>query len=310
MNGVELAYREMGKGEPVVFVHGGINDLRVWQHQMEAFGARHRTVAPSCRHFHPNAGPAAGDELPLPTLAEDLAALLRRLDLAPAHLVGSSSGAFVCLLLASGRPELVRSLVLAEPPVLSILGVGVPPSPLQILALLLRDPTSALAVVRFAALGIGPAARAYERGQHELGARRFTRAVLGRDDAAALSESMRRQIEDNARTFGAQLRAGLPAFGTEDARAIGVPTLLVSGRRSAPVHLRIVDRLERLIPRAERLDLADASHLMFHDRPAAFNRHVLAFLSEHGGSGDGGRPADRRGPRPEEEEDGFRKAPR
>ena len=50
--------------------------------------------------------------------ADDLAALIRKLKLAPAHIVGVSYGAYVALFLAARHPELVRSLVLSEPPVL------------------------------------------------------------------------------------------------------------------------------------------------------------------------------------------------
>jgi hypothetical protein len=52
------------------------------------------------------------------TEAEDLAALLTGLDLRSVHLVGASYGAYTALALALRRPDLVRSLVLAEPPLI------------------------------------------------------------------------------------------------------------------------------------------------------------------------------------------------
>ena len=289
VNGTDLTYRQTGTGDAIVFVHGGINDLRVWEHQMESFGSRYRAVALSCRHFHPNPPPQDDQQLPLSLLAEDLAAFLRELDLAPAHLIGSSSGAFVCMLLARDRPDLVRTLVLAEPPVLPILGVDVPPRPRQMVTLLLRSPAAAAAVLRLGAGGIGPALRAYARGKPEAAALRFTKAVLGRRDAASLSEPMRQQIRDNARTFGAQLQAGLPSFDAADARGLARPVLLVTGERSAPVHHHVTDALDGLLPASARVDLDDASHLMFHDRPEAFNRAALEFL-RNGGAVDDGTP--------------------
>lgn len=279
INGTLLEYNERGEGEPVVFVHGGIIDLRSWTGQMEAFGSRFRSVALSCRHFHPNPAVPDGADVPLETMAEDLVSFLRLLDLSPAHLVGSSSGAYVCLLLARKEPALVRTLTLAEPPVLPLLGVTVPPSPLEMLRLLIRSPGTALMVARFGATGIGPAMKAFERGDDEKGMRIFVRAALGREAAAKLDEATRRQTLDNARTFHAQLRAGLPAFSEADARGIDVPTLLVTGEHSNPVHHRVTDRLERFMPRVERIDMRDASHLMYYDRPEAFNRAVLTFLA-------------------------------
>lgn len=58
---------------------------------------------------------------------DDLGALLRALDAVPAHLVGHSYGAFACLLLALREPRMVRSLVISEPPIITLF-VGNPPT--------------------------------------------------------------------------------------------------------------------------------------------------------------------------------------
>ena len=142
VNGTRLEYTEQGTGQPIVFVHGVLNDLRAWKDQMEVFGSQYRAVALSCRYYYPNAAISDDAALSLDTLVDDLAAFLRALHLAPAHLVGASNGAFACMLLALREPKLVRTLVLAEPPVLPILGVSVPPKPQQILKLLVRSPQS------------------------------------------------------------------------------------------------------------------------------------------------------------------------
>lgn len=282
VNGTKLEYVEQGTGQPVVLVHGGLNDLRAWADQIEAIGPKYRAVALSCRYYHPNEEIPDGAFLPLDTLVEDLAAFLRALDLAPAHLIGASSGGLACLLLALREPGLVRTLVLAEPPVLSVLGMSVPPKPLQILRLLVRSPRTAIAVIKFGARGIAPASRAFERGDDERGLEVFVTSVLGREAFANLSAAMRQQLHDNVRPFKAQLRAGFPPFDETDARSVKLPTLLVTGERSAPVFHRITDRLEKLMPSVQRTDIRNASHLMYEDDPDAFNGAVLAFLERHG----------------------------
>jgi pimeloyl-ACP methyl ester carboxylesterase len=50
-----------------------------------------------------------------------LAELIIKLDLAPAHLVGASYGAFITLYCASKNPELAKTTVLGEPPIFSFL---------------------------------------------------------------------------------------------------------------------------------------------------------------------------------------------
>jgi pimeloyl-ACP methyl ester carboxylesterase len=56
--------------------------------------------------------------------AHDLAELIKKLKLSPAHLVGHSDGAFVTLYCACKNPFLVRSLVLGEPAALPILAAS------------------------------------------------------------------------------------------------------------------------------------------------------------------------------------------
>jgi len=121
VNGVELHYVEKGTGVPVIFVHGGLEDYRAWADQVEAFSKRYHAVAYSRRHNFPNVGAAVADDYSAVVDAEDLAALIRRLKLAPAHVIGYSYRAYAALFLALRHPRLVRSLVLAEPPALHLL---------------------------------------------------------------------------------------------------------------------------------------------------------------------------------------------
>lgn len=281
VNGTKLEYVEQGTGQPVVFVHGVLNDLRSWENQLHVFGSKYRAVALSCRYYYPNDAIPEDTDLSLDTLVDDLAAFLRTLQLAPAHLVGASNGAFACLLLALREPGLVRTMVLAEPPALPLLGVSAPPRPQEILKLLMRNPKEAMAVLKFGAKGIGPARRAFKRGDDEQGARIFVAAILGPKAAANLTESARQQIHDNLRPFKARLRAGFPPFSETDAHSIDVPALLVTGENSAPILHRITDRLERCMPHTERLIIGNASHLMYEENPEAFNNGVLAFLGRH-----------------------------
>jgi pimeloyl-ACP methyl ester carboxylesterase len=278
INGTGLEYRDEGAGRPVVFVHGSLSDLRSWSSQLSPFANKYRAVTFSCRHYFPNEQVADDVELPLATFVDDLAALLRALDLAPAHLVGQSSGALVAMLLSLQSPELVRSLVLAEPPALPLLGVDVPPKPTQLLRLLARDPRTAVAVMKFGARGIGPAIRAFERDDDERGVTAFVAAVVGRETLDTWSQERRQRLLDNVGAFKAVLRAGLPPFNEDDAHRIRAPSLLVTGAQSAPVLHKITDRLQRSIPNVERIDIPHASHLMFEDRPEDFNQAVLAFI--------------------------------
>ena len=121
VNQTTLRYYECGQGEPLIFVHGAFGDLQTFRQQVEAFATSFRVIVYSRRFFRPNAPPREPDRNPLSTHVADLRALITELKATPAHLVGSSYGAYISLALAVDHPELVRSLVLGEPPIWSLL---------------------------------------------------------------------------------------------------------------------------------------------------------------------------------------------
>jgi hypothetical protein len=51
VNGVRLTYIEQGSGEPVVFVHGAVGDLRAWEPVREEIALKHRFIAYTQRYF-------------------------------------------------------------------------------------------------------------------------------------------------------------------------------------------------------------------------------------------------------------------
>src|SRR5439155_14063015 len=121
VNGVQLAYVESGRGEPVVLVHGGMMDYRVWAPQIVGLSKRRHVVAYSRRYHFPNPPAPDSPEYSYAANEEDLVALIRALRLGKVHLVGQGYGAFVATLVARDHPELVRTLVLAEPAVYSMI---------------------------------------------------------------------------------------------------------------------------------------------------------------------------------------------
>ena len=201
----------------------------------------------------------------------------------------SSPGGFGGLVLAHRYPELLRSLVLLEPPAFPLLGVNIPPKPLRVLRLLARNPTAGIGFVKFGARGIAPAMRAFNRGDDERGLRVFMAAVAGKERVADIPDEKFREFVGNVGPLKAQLRAGFPPLDEDEARSIRVPTLLVSGTDTPAPLAAVTDRLEELLPDVARLNITGASHNMFNSHPAEFNAGVMDFLEQHWRAASGAR---------------------
>jgi pimeloyl-ACP methyl ester carboxylesterase len=280
-NGTRFEYHEDGSGAPVVLVHGSANDYRTWQPQREAIARQFRVFAYSRRYHWPNDPIPEGIDYSMRQQVDDLQALLPALGAGPCHLVGHSYGAFLSLLVALRDPTLVRSLVLAEPPVMT-LHVSMPPRPPELLKLLLTRPRLAVAIVRFGATCIGPAQAAFRRGDALTGARTFADAVLGSGGFDQLPQEMRTMVEDNLTNLGAELLgSGFLPLSEGPVRALRTPTLLITGQRTPPLFRMLANHLAGLLQHAEQVDIPGASHAMHMDNPGAFNAALLGFMSRH-----------------------------
>lgn len=269
VNDVDLAYVAQGRGDAVVFVHGSVNDYRSWRTQLAPFGERSRAVAYSRRYHWPNAQPRDGVAYAAAQHAADLGALIEALGLAPAHVVGSSYGALTALTCAVARPELVRSLVLGEPPLLPWLA---------------RLPDGAALLDGFMATAFGPAGQAFARGEAEAGVRTFINGVIGPGAFDRLPPEARGMMLDNAAAMRAETTTPpeqyFPALSTDDVGRLPMPVLLVQGEASPRLFGLITDGLARCLPQAERATIPAASHGMHAQNPAAYNEAVLAFLAK------------------------------
>jgi pimeloyl-ACP methyl ester carboxylesterase len=101
-----------GIGSPVVFLHAGVADRRMWRQEMAALQGTHRVIAYDRRGF----GETEAPEVPF-SHVEDLAAVLDHLGCASATLVGCSQGGRIAIDFALLYPERVSALVLIAPAV-------------------------------------------------------------------------------------------------------------------------------------------------------------------------------------------------
>ena len=271
VNGTRLAYRLSGdSGAPVVFVHGSLGDLRSWSRQELAFAQYFRVLVYS-RRYHPPNPRVEDNQAYSPKLhAEDLAALLLTLDIAPAHIVGSDYGAYTGLQLVRDHPQLVRSLVLAEPPIFS---------------LLTGSEAGDSARRFFYTNGLDPARAAFSRGDSVTGVRYYVDAISGRGtfdrlpaatraDMLAHSFELRRELLTERPDY-------LPPVTCNELSHIMTPVLIVRGENSPRAFQVISDELARCLQSDTTVVIPGAGHPPYAGNPAYFNQVVARFLVTH-----------------------------
>ncbi|CAN5203494.1 alpha/beta hydrolase [soil metagenome] len=254
VNGVALHYDERGDGPPVLFLHGTGASSFIWERSIGQLPPGHRLITYDRRGFGESRGSLARG---LRDHVEDATALLRELAATPAAVVKKSGGAPIAFRLASQHPELVRTLVIAEPAYQVALHPSLSVSRAMAKALarwiLLRDPEGA-------AVG-------YYRWT--------TRFTTGGNAYDGYPKEWRSTAVRHARaTLREVLQLIPPSPRATAVRGLSCPTTLLIGDISEPVFRRTTKRVHRLMPHARLVEVSDTSHLIPADQPAAFAKAV------------------------------------
>jgi pimeloyl-ACP methyl ester carboxylesterase len=251
-NGLEVAYDRVGEGPPLVFVHGGAVDARMWRPQLAALADEFTVLA----WDEPGAGRSSDvpAEFGLADYAGCLAALIDALELGPAHVAGLSWGGTVAQELYRCHPELVATLILAD----TYAGWK----------------------------GSLPEAEVRARVEH---LRRTLAApaqdfdptlpgLFGGDPPAEfvpLLEAMAADVRP------ASMGTALLLMAVTDQRdllpRIAIPTLLIWGELDARSPLSVAHQFENAIPGAQLVVIAGAGHVSNLEQPARFNDAVREF---------------------------------
>jgi pimeloyl-ACP methyl ester carboxylesterase len=231
---------------------------------MRFFARRYRCVAFNARGYPPSGVPRDGAAYSQDRATDDVAAVITALDLAPAHVVGLSMGAFATLHLGLRHPHLARSLTAAG------VGYGAAPGKRE----QFRAEVDATAD-RIAAEGMQRMAGVYGRGP--------TRLVFEEKDRRGHAEFLA-QLAEHDTTGSALTMRGVqrerPSLFELEARfrALRLPTLVICGDEDDPT-LEPGIFLKRSIPTSALLVLPRCGHTMNLEDPDAFNRGVLDFIT-------------------------------
>ncbi len=268
VNGTKLSYVETGQGEPVVLIHGALSDYRVWDDEVRVLAAKYRVIAVSLRYHTPNAWPKklkSTADYNASTHAADVSALIQQLKLGKVNLVGHSYGAAIAALVATSHPELIKSLVLAEPSLPTLL-----PDDEQG-----RSIRSALQKASADALTLA------QQGDEERAVRTWSEVAAGPGAFDKLPEHSQAILFDNARTLTLLLSTGMPQnFSCADAGSIKTRTLIVTAEGSPAYYHLVAKEFGRCSPGAQQAAVPGYSHAISAWPPDALTAVIANFVAQ------------------------------
>ncbi|GGZ75106.1 alpha/beta fold hydrolase [Streptomyces bluensis] len=259
-----LAYRDTGgPGAPVVLLHGGFTDHRMWDDVVPLLAVGHRVIAPDAR------GHGASDNASRPfRFTDDLAALLRHLDVGPAVLAGMSMGAAIAVDTALEHPGLVRALAVS--------GAGTSEPEY-------RDPwTMDFVARRQAALEAGDIEGWVDASLSAVAGPHRTLDEVDPDVVRRVREMLRGTITKHTAD---EPDWSVPVTDTwARAADITVPVLAVNGALDASDLIAMADRLVGIVAGDSRTTaIEDAAHYVPMERPDTFTKILLEWLGDISG---------------------------
>jgi pimeloyl-ACP methyl ester carboxylesterase len=266
VNGTRLYYEMAGSGTAVLLIHGNMADRRHWDGQFPVFARKHKVIRYDVRGFGKSDLPVEGQPY---SHHRDAAALLRRLGVASAHIIGLSMGAGIAADFVLSHPDMSRSLVSVGPWVVGYQS----PAVTEVFDALNR------------------AASAFHLGGPTAALDEIFAGPLGQSiHDARLAERLRQINADYSfwhlyHTDPGETQVSAATAATETPAAqrtaeIQVPALIVTAEHDLPACREIAGLLERTIAGARKIVMPETGHIINMERPDDFNRIVLDFLQE------------------------------
>jgi pimeloyl-ACP methyl ester carboxylesterase len=263
VNQVGLYYEVLGSGEPLVLVHGSWGDHHNWAAVAPPLSEAFRVVVYDRRgHSQSEAPPGQGS---FAEDALDLGALIEQLGAAPAHVVGTSGGAAIALRLAGQRPDLFRTLVAHEPPLVD----------------LLKGRSDFQSVLDGFQQRVARVVELLRAGQMEAAARQFVETLaFGPGAWDALPQAVRETFVRNAPTFLDE--ANDPEGLTIDLgslQAFDKPALVTMGTSSPPFFKPIAEVVAKALPQSTTHVFEGAGHVPHLSHPQQYVQTIRQFCS-------------------------------
>lgn len=262
VNGLGLHTEFTGsKGEPVVLVHGSWGDSMGWDDLVPLLAGSYRVLGYDRRGHSQSEG--TENQGSILDDVSDLEGLIDHYGLVPAHIIGNSFGGVIVLKFAAKHPDLVRKLIVHEPPAVALLDA---PEHSHLLDNLKSKITIVLDLL--------------EKGDMEQGAKLFMESIVfGPGSWDGLSEEARLKFINNAHTFlDEQKDTEWTVIDHDALSAFSRPVLITYGSQSPQFFGIIAKKLSEILPDARLVRLQGMGHVPQMTHPAEYSKVLIKFI--------------------------------
>jgi pimeloyl-ACP methyl ester carboxylesterase len=257
----------------VLLLHGFPQTRHTWRHQLPALaGAGYRGVAPDQRGYSPGARPSGVSHYGVDALVGDALALADALGVEHFHLVGHDWGGQLAWLLATRKPERVRTLTVLSRP-----------HPAAFARALASDPHQSERSKHHRAFqDPDTASLLIEDGARRLRHILREQGVPDADAAAYVGPLSSHDAIDAALNWYRAAFTGGSALAAANVPAVRVPTLYLWGDADATVGRPAAEATHEFVASAYRFVVVPgAGHFLTDQAPEAVTRELLAHLARH-----------------------------
>jgi pimeloyl-ACP methyl ester carboxylesterase len=258
VNGAQLYYEAKGRGQPLLLIHAGVADSRMWESQFEAFSKEYKVIRFDLRGFGRSNMPSGSF-----SNHEDVRALLDFLKIESAYLLGISFGGMIALDFTLACPDYVKALVLGAP---SVSGASSSQRIRQFWdeedALLEEGDLEAATDLNLKLWVDGPHR---ESNQVNPEVRELVREMQ--------LNIFKKDVPDDVDEIDLEP----PAIGRLG--EVKIPVQVLVGELDLEEKLELADRLVREMPDCRKVLIPGVAHMLNMEKPEEFNRNVLDFLS-------------------------------
>ena len=257
IDSIKIEYEISGSGPPVVFINGLTMDLNGWLLQVDAISTQYRMVRYDCRGQGDSDKP--DEEYTQELHADDLAGLLKQLEIPRAHLVGLSNGGMIAQHFALRYPEKTGALVLVD-------------ACSHVDTLLKLIVTSWIESAEAGGSGLR-----YDVALPYLFSEEFMTKNLDRILSMKEMNLSRNPVKAVINLSRASMNHDLKDRVSE----ISAPTLIVAGEEDILIPLRYSRFLNEKIKNSTLVTFKNCGHVPPIEMPDEFNRIVMNFLKDH-----------------------------